>query len=296
MSWSRRPAARCAARRRSIHRRVDRQPQRRRKATSSSRSRASARTGMILSSAALKGGAGLAIVSRPTADDGSGGSVARRRRSARSARGHGPRGAGALAGADHCGHRQRRQDQHQGDAASSRLSHSGLTHASAASFNNHWGVPLTLARMQRECAYRRVRDRHEPCGRDHAADARWCGRISRSSRPLRRAISGISPRLPRSPMRRRKSSSGLSRAARRSSIAIHEFFERLAAAARKAGMRADHRLRPPCGGGGAGSNASRFTAIAPASRRDILGETVIYKLGVPGEHHGAEQPCGACAP
>ncbi len=33
------------------------------------------------------------------------------------------------------------------------FSASGLTHASAASFNNHWGVPLTLARMPRETAY-----------------------------------------------------------------------------------------------------------------------------------------------
>jgi UDP-N-acetylmuramoyl-tripeptide--D-alanyl-D-alanine ligase len=33
------------------------------------------------------------------------------------------------------------------------LGASGLTHASAASFNNHWGVPLTLARMPRQSAY-----------------------------------------------------------------------------------------------------------------------------------------------
>ncbi|MDE2383227.1 MAG: UDP-N-acetylmuramoylalanyl-D-glutamyl-2,6-diaminopimelate--D-alanyl-D-alanine ligase [Alphaproteobacteria bacterium] len=30
---------------------------------------------------------------------------------------------------------------------------SGKTHASAASYNNHWGVPLTLARMPRDAAY-----------------------------------------------------------------------------------------------------------------------------------------------
>ena len=29
------------------------------------------------------------------------------------------------------------------------LSHFGPTHASAASYNNHWGVPLTLARLPR---------------------------------------------------------------------------------------------------------------------------------------------------
>jgi len=33
------------------------------------------------------------------------------------------------------------------------LSASGQTHASAASFNNHWGVPLTLARFPRDAAY-----------------------------------------------------------------------------------------------------------------------------------------------
>ncbi len=33
------------------------------------------------------------------------------------------------------------------------LSASGKTHASAASFNNHWGVPLTLARMPRDSAF-----------------------------------------------------------------------------------------------------------------------------------------------
>ena len=33
------------------------------------------------------------------------------------------------------------------------LSRQGQTHASAASYNNHWGVPLTLARMPRESAF-----------------------------------------------------------------------------------------------------------------------------------------------
>ena len=33
------------------------------------------------------------------------------------------------------------------------LSRQGLTHAAVASFNNHWGVPLTLARMPREAEF-----------------------------------------------------------------------------------------------------------------------------------------------
>ena len=49
------------------------------------------------------------------------------------------------------------------------LSRDGETHASVASYNNHWGVPLSLARCSRERALRGVRDRHEPCRRDRAA-------------------------------------------------------------------------------------------------------------------------------
>ena len=48
------------------------------------------------------------------------------------------------------------------------LSRQAPTHASAASYNNHWGVPLSLARLPRGRELRRVRARHEPCGRDRA--------------------------------------------------------------------------------------------------------------------------------
>ena len=39
------------------------------------------------------------------------------------------------------------------EMARTALSRVGATHASAASFNNHWGVPLTLARLPAEDAY-----------------------------------------------------------------------------------------------------------------------------------------------
>ncbi len=51
------------------------------------------------------------------------------------------------------------------------LSKLGETLAAGKSFNNHWGVPLTLARMPAHDAVRRVRDRHEPRRRDHAPNA-----------------------------------------------------------------------------------------------------------------------------
>jgi UDP-N-acetylmuramoyl-tripeptide--D-alanyl-D-alanine ligase len=39
------------------------------------------------------------------------------------------------------------------DALKVALSACGATHAAVSSFNNHWGVPLTLARMPRDTAY-----------------------------------------------------------------------------------------------------------------------------------------------
>ena len=39
------------------------------------------------------------------------------------------------------------------DALALVLSEQGLTHASAASYNNHWGVPLTLCRMPKEAQF-----------------------------------------------------------------------------------------------------------------------------------------------
>ena len=46
----------------------------------------------------------------------------------------------------------------------------GCAHRSVKSYNNHTGVPLSLARMPRDAALRRVRDGHEPCRRARGAD------------------------------------------------------------------------------------------------------------------------------
>ena len=39
------------------------------------------------------------------------------------------------------------------DALRSALSPSGKVHAAVSSFNYHWGVPLTLARMAEDCDF-----------------------------------------------------------------------------------------------------------------------------------------------
>ena len=99
------------------------------------------------------------------------------------------------------------------------LSKDGKTHASAASYNNHWGVPLSLARLPGGRALRGARNGHESCRRDRAAVAARppaCG----ADHHHRAGASGIL-RLarPRSPTPRRRFFSGSSPAASPSSTA-----------------------------------------------------------------------------
>ncbi len=52
----------------------------------------------------------------------------------------------------------------------------GPTHAAHASYNNHWGVPLTLARHAGGRRVLRVRDRHQPPWRDPRRCPCWSSR------------------------------------------------------------------------------------------------------------------------
>ena len=55
----------------------------------------------------------------------------------------------------------------------------GTVHAAEKSFNNHWGVPLTLARMPADRDFAVHRDRHECPWRDRAPWRVWRGRTWR---------------------------------------------------------------------------------------------------------------------
>ena len=78
--------------------------------------------------------------------------------------------ARAQQGEVHRRHRLGRQDQHQGGAAPGAVALQARPTRRCASYNNHWGVPLSLARCRAERALRGVGNGHEPCGRDRAAD------------------------------------------------------------------------------------------------------------------------------
>ena len=93
----------------------------------------------------------------------------------------------------------------------------GRVHRSVKSYNNHTGVPLSLARMPRDAEYRGARNGHEQCRRDRGADPAGPAARRASSPRSPRRISRISAARRRSPTPRARFSRGSSRTASRSS-------------------------------------------------------------------------------
>jgi UDP-N-acetylmuramoyl-tripeptide--D-alanyl-D-alanine ligase len=83
------------------------------------------------------------------------------------------------------------------EALKAALEPFGRTYASVGNLNNHWGAPLSLARMPRDTEYGVFE-----LGMNSRS---WCSPRSRSSPRSRRCISSSSPRWPRSPTPRPRS-------------------------------------------------------------------------------------------
>jgi UDP-N-acetylmuramoyl-tripeptide--D-alanyl-D-alanine ligase len=162
------------------------------------------------------------------------------------------------------------------------LSASGETHASSASFNNHWGVPLSLARMCREIAYGVFE-----IGMNHA------GEITPLTRMVRPHVAIVTT-IAASHLGHFNSLDEIADAKAEIFLGLEPggtsvinrdtpYFDRLSAAARAAGTsnivsfgndpRADVTMEKIA----SLEHCSCITA-------KVLGETVIYKLGVPGQH------------
>jgi len=162
------------------------------------------------------------------------------------------------------------------------LAQSGLTHASAASFNNHWGVPLTLARMPRRTAYGVFE-----IGMNHAGEI---APLTRMVRPHVAIVTAIAA----SHLGHFKSLDEIADAKAEIFLGVEPgghavinrdtpYFDRLAAAARATGVI------NIVGFGKHSSAEVRLERLALHGdccciTADILGEALIYKLGVPGEH------------
>ena len=162
------------------------------------------------------------------------------------------------------------------------LSTSGKTHASAASYNNHWGVPLTLARMARNTAYGVFE-----IGMNHA------GEITPLVGMVRPHVAIIT-NVGQTHLGHFDSVEGIADAKAEIFSGIvsgghaiinrdNPYFDRLTAAARSAdvenivsfGRHRDAEIR-----------LERLVLHGECCciTARVLGEDLIYKLGVPGEH------------
>ena len=162
------------------------------------------------------------------------------------------------------------------------LSASGATHSSVASFNNHWGVPLTLARMPRSTAYGVFE-----IGMNHAGEitplvdmVRPHGAIVTNVAPVHignfNSIEEIAD-----------AKAEIFNGVQTNGFAIlnrdNAFFDRLSAAARSSGIKnivsfGSHEK--------ADVKSERVVLHGTCScvTADVMGEKLIYKLGMPGEH------------
>ena len=162
------------------------------------------------------------------------------------------------------------------------LSASGSTHSSAASFNNHWGVPLTLARMPRVTAYGVFE-----IGMNHVGEIIP---LVDMVRPHVAIVTNVAPvhvgnfnSVGEIADAKAEIFSGVLPGGYAVLNRDNPFFERLAAAARGFGIQNIVSF-------GAHENADvkseRVVLHSTCScvTADVLGDKLIYKLGIPGEH------------
>lgn len=162
------------------------------------------------------------------------------------------------------------------------LSQSGETHASAASYNNHWGVPLSLARFSQEARFGVFE-----LGMNHAGELTP---LTALVRPHVAMITTIEPvhieyfkNIEAIADAKAEIFSGVVRGGAAVLNRDNAQFVRLEAAARAAG------IERVVGFGAAVQAEARLldVALAPGTstvRASILGEAIEYEVGAPGRH------------
>ncbi len=162
------------------------------------------------------------------------------------------------------------------------LSASGLTHASASSFNNHWGVPLTLSRMPRDVAYGVFE-----IGMNHAGEIMPLVKMVRPHIAIVTIVAashlGNFNSLDEIAQAKAEIFSGLESGGTAIINRDSPYFEMLANAAKADGAKSII-------GFGKHVDASvrlERVALHPTCcciTANVMGEIVTYKLGMPGEH------------
>jgi UDP-N-acetylmuramoyl-tripeptide--D-alanyl-D-alanine ligase len=162
------------------------------------------------------------------------------------------------------------------------LGSDGATHASVASYNNHWGVPLSLARCPADARYAVFE-----MGMNHAGEIEPLSRLARPHVAIITTVEPVHLEFFPSVEAIADAKAEIFRGLEPGGAAVlnrdNPHYERLAAAARAAGVerivsfgehaRADARLIK-----------SSLQPDCSTVQARILGADVAYKLGAPGKH------------
>jgi UDP-N-acetylmuramoyl-tripeptide--D-alanyl-D-alanine ligase len=167
------------------------------------------------------------------------------------------------------------------DALNLVLSREGETHVSAASYNNHWGVPLSLARMLRSARFGVFE-----IGMNHAGEITPLARLVRPHVAIVTTVEAAHLEYFGSLEAIADAKAEIFIGLEPGGVAVinrdNSQFERLKARAEAAGARVV----------GFGTRADAEARLIEASfkpdcstvRADILGAEVTYKVGTPGRH------------
>ncbi len=168
------------------------------------------------------------------------------------------------------------------EALALALGADGPTHASAASYNNHWGVPLSLARMPQASAYGVFE-----LGMNHAGEI---ATLVDMVRPHVAIVTTIEPvhiaqfdSVEAIADAKAEIFTGVAAGGAAVLNRDNPHFERLAAAARTAG------IGTIIGFGEAAGAQARLTSVnlrphMSTAMADIMGESISFKVGLPGRH------------
>ena len=161
------------------------------------------------------------------------------------------------------------------------LNPSGSVHASVKSFNNHWGVPLTLANMPRDIDYGVFE-----VGMNHAGEISALTRLVRPHIAIITTVAPVHLGFFASVEEIADAKSEIFEGLEPGGAAVlnrdNPYFERLAAAARAQGAEIvsfgeDERSKVRLMNCDLSPNGSTVTA-------DILGDMLTYTVGAPGRH------------
>ena len=162
------------------------------------------------------------------------------------------------------------------------LSRDGETHASVASFNNHWGVPLSLARLPQRARYGVFE-----IGMNHAGEITPLTRLVRPDVAIVTTVAPVHLEFFGSLEAIADAKAEIFLGVVPGGVAVinrdNEQFARLARAAREAGVE---RIVGFGEHAGAEARLIRYALQPEAStvEADILGQRVTYKVGAPGKH------------